>query len=147
MSLFPHAVTPLPAQALNSYRGSAHDWKDLVKVGPNIAKAILSGKIYNNKNPKQNKTTKKPQTKAVLWKGAPALRSLHSWRRVPRDVSSPECQEEAGRQNFSEELSSFSTEPTLHLQCVCQAEARPYGSRHGSGHHCTHLLSHTAEVH
>lgn len=43
--LFPHAVISLPAQRLNSYIGQAHDWKDLVKVGPNMTKAILTGEI------------------------------------------------------------------------------------------------------
>lgn len=81
MSLFPHAVIPLPAQGLNSYTGLAHDWKDLVKVGPNMTKAKLTGKIYQkNTKPNQKKNPKKP----VLWKGAPALRSLHRWRHVPR---------------------------------------------------------------
>lgn len=55
MSLFPHAVIPLPAQGLNSYMGSAHDWKDLVKAGPKMTKAKLTGKIYQKK-PHQNKT-------------------------------------------------------------------------------------------
>lgn len=34
------------------------------------------------KNPNQNPTNK--QKNLVLWKGAPPLRSLHSWRHVPR---------------------------------------------------------------
>ena len=60
MSSFPHAVIPLPTQGLNSYIGSAHDWKELVKVGPNMAKATWTGKI------KKKKTKKKQCSEKVL---------------------------------------------------------------------------------
>lgn len=104
----PRAVIPLPAQGLKSYTGPAHDWKDLVKVGPDMTKAILAGKIY--KSIKSNKQTQKNNNK----KSSSLKMGFQLWG---VSTAGAMCQEavklsrmlrEAGRQNFSHELTSSS---------------------------------------
>lgn len=127
----PHAVIPLLIQGLNTYMRLAHEWQELVKVGPNMTKAMLTGKIEGKK--KRNRALKRcfsleEGAAGGTWQGA---------------TSSQGCQEEAELLTGAH-LSQHSTRTVLQ---VCPPEAQPDASRQQSGHHCMPLLSHTAGVH